>query len=405
MADSSKNENKSFFYKLVYNDKYLIFFSLFLAVLVWISTSISVGTDESKKIKIDVPVTISDELSQQLGMEYFSLQDSIELSVTVKGPKYAVGQVGEDDLNVEFDTSNVTKAGQQSIPILVTKSSKTLDFTVESVYPSSIEGYFDVGAAKTFDVDLKYDNSVLANGYAWGDPSLSDETVIVQGPKTYVDKITGVTANVDFENATNITSKDKDKEIKSVSVSIPVVKKLVLPVNVKFEDAPKGIADNSILSVDYSVNKVTAGVLDGVDINEAVIGVINYNQLHEGKNHFKFTSKDFIGFKSIFDGNDNISADVTVDSKYKNQTVYIDKSAVKVTNVPNGYDYKLVFTDFKITVVAPENTKIDSGDLVYTCDASKLDDSNTADLVVTLSNHNDSWVYGTYKISVELTKK
>ena len=59
MADSSKNENKSFFYKLVYNDKYLIFFSLFLAVLVWISTSISVGTDESKKIKIDVPVTIS----------------------------------------------------------------------------------------------------------------------------------------------------------------------------------------------------------------------------------------------------------------------------------------------------------------------------------------------------------
>ena len=28
MADSSKNENKSFFYKLVYNDKYLIFFSL-----------------------------------------------------------------------------------------------------------------------------------------------------------------------------------------------------------------------------------------------------------------------------------------------------------------------------------------------------------------------------------------
>ena len=430
MADSSKNENKSFFYKLVYNDKYLIFFSLFLAVLVWISTSISVCTDESKKIKIDVPVTISDELSQQLGMEYFSLQDSIELSVTVKGPKYAVGQVGEDDLNVEFDTSNVTKAGQQSIPILVTKSSKTLDFTVESVYPSSIEGYFDVGAAKTFDVDLKYDNSVLANGYAWGDPSLSDETVIVQGPKTYVDKITGVTANVDFENATNIsktysaecslnvegddsieksflkiTSKDKDKEIKSVSVSIPVVKKLVLPVNVKFEDAPKGIADNSILSVDYSVNKVTAGVLDGVDINEAVIGVINYNQLHEGKNHFKFTSKDFIGFKSIFDGNDNISADVTVDSKYKNQTVYIDKSAVKVTNVPNGYDYKLVFTDFKITVVAPENTKIDSGDLVYTCDASKLDDSNTADLVVTLSNHNDSWVYGTYKISVELTKK
>ena len=205
MADSSKNENKSFFYKLVYNDKYLIFFSLFLAVLVWISTSISVGTDESKKIKIDVPVTISDELSQQLGMKYFSLQDSIELSVTVKGPKYAVGQVGEDDLNVEFDTSNVTKAGQQSIPILVTKSSKTLDFTVESVYPSSIEGYFDVGAAKTFDVDLKYDNSVLANGYAWGDPSLSDETVIVQGPKTYVDKITGVTANVDFENATNIS--------------------------------------------------------------------------------------------------------------------------------------------------------------------------------------------------------
>ena len=61
-------------------------------------------------------------------------------------------------------------------------------------------------------------------------------------------------------------------------------------------------------------------------------------------------------------------------------------------------------TDHNVSI-SRNGRDIDSGDLVYTCDASKLDDSNTADLVVTLSNHNDSWVYGTYKISVELTKK
>ena len=138
--------------RMISNDKSLIVVALLLAVLVWIVVSLNIGTDETKTITINAPITLSDELSQQMGMQYYTLQDNVELSVTLSGPKYVIGQVAEDDLSVKFDTTNVNRAGAQTIPILVTNKSKTLDFEVTSTYPSAIDAYFDVAATKTYDL-------------------------------------------------------------------------------------------------------------------------------------------------------------------------------------------------------------------------------------------------------------
>ena len=54
MADNSnKKEKKKFsFSDLIYNDKYLVVLSIFLAFIVWIGSSLSVGADDTKTIKI-----------------------------------------------------------------------------------------------------------------------------------------------------------------------------------------------------------------------------------------------------------------------------------------------------------------------------------------------------------------
>ena len=202
MADKN---NKISLRKLIYNDKYLIIVALLLAVLIWTVTSLNIGTDETKTINIEVPITLADELSEQVGMQYYSLQESVEVSVTISGPKYVIGQVSESDLSVKFDTSNVNRTGAQSIPILVTNKSKTLDFAVTNTYPSSIDAYFDVDASKTFDLYLSYDESKVADGYMFGTPVMSEDKVIVSGPKTYVDKIEKTSVYVDLSGEENLT--------------------------------------------------------------------------------------------------------------------------------------------------------------------------------------------------------
>lgn len=422
---SSSEVKKSFsFSNLIYNDKYLIFVSIVVALLVWIFTSLSVGTDESKTIKVNVPIKLGDSVSEQLGMQYYSLQDTVELTVSVTGAKYVVGQVTENDLDVSFDTSAINRVGEHSIPILVTNKSKSLDFSIDSVYPKTIDGYFDVNSEKTFDVVLNFDESNTAEGYAFGNPVLNEEKVVVSGPKTYVDKISSVYCDVDFgdksdltetftqdceihfdgdsivNNFLTVTSRtDKEKPIKNLNVTLPVLKKVVLPVSSSFEDKPQGLADG-IVSVSYSVRNVGAGVLPSADIASANIGKIYFNTLTVGTQSFDFSTEALNGI-TVLDGTKTITATVTVSSHYTEQTVNISRDKVIIEGAPEGSNMNVSYLDdATITVLAPRGTTLTSADLIVKCDVSKSSTDNKYPLNITVTN-NECWIYGKYSAVVK----
>lgn len=424
MENKETSSKKRFSIKnIIYNDKYLIVFSLLLAVVVWTATSINIGTDESKNVKLTVPITLGDEVSEQLGMQYFSLKDSVDISVSISGPKYVIGQVTKDDLNVRFDTSSVSRTGEQTIPILVTNGSKTLDFTVESVYPSSVEGYFDISTSKNFDVEVEYDEGAIADGYFFGTPVLSEDKVVVSGPKTYIDKIESVYVNVDFGTATNIKEtvnttssieikgngveeryltitpvKDDSSKIEKLSVALPVLKIVDLPVKVDIEDVPAGLktADYSIY---YSQSSIKGGVLDSANITEAVIGAISFSQLKTGVNTFEFTTDNIQGVTAL-EKDQKITVTVTVNSNFVVQSVPLYKSSISLIGAKSGTNPTISSVNSGlITVVVPKGTVINRSDLVLKCDVS---DSNNETVVVEITVNNDkSWVYGTYTATIE----
>ena len=112
--EKSKQKKSNFSLKrLISNDKYLIIVSLVLAVIVWTITSLNIGADQERTINIQVPIALGDQVSETLGMQYYSLQDTVEISVKISGAKYVVGQVEQKDFNINFDTSSVTKTGEQ----------------------------------------------------------------------------------------------------------------------------------------------------------------------------------------------------------------------------------------------------------------------------------------------------
>lgn len=65
MANTDNKNNKKFsLRKLIYNDKYLIVFSIITAVIVWISTSMSLSPETTKTITVPVNVDFSNTCSR-----------------------------------------------------------------------------------------------------------------------------------------------------------------------------------------------------------------------------------------------------------------------------------------------------------------------------------------------------
>lgn len=413
--------------RLIYNDKYLMIVSLLLAIIVWIVASLNVGTSETKTIKMNVPIKLGDEISEQLGMQYYSLQDSIEVSVKISGAKYVIGQVTENDLSVKFDTSSVNRTGVQSIPILVSNASKRLDFEISGTYPSAIDGYFDVNATKVMKLDLNFDKNQVADGYIFGKPVMSEDMIIVSGPKNYIDRIEGAVVDVVFGSDEKLTElykgncnigfigtgiepsyftvtsrTDTATPLKTVSVTIPVLKKADLPVSIDFVDKP-AMMDNDSIKIKYSTENVYAGVLDTAEIKNAVIGTINFNQLTTGKQTFDFDVTKLNGI-TILDNTKSITVDITING-YSERSVAIDKSKIQIEGVPDGYRAEIEgLSSATIKVVAPKGTSVSPADLTMKCDVSEEKKTNIYPVTITIGN-NTSWVYGTYNATIKLIKK
>ncbi len=422
MAQKSKSISLR---KLIFNDKYLIITALLLAVLVWIITSLNIGTDETKTISIDIPIKISDDLSKQLGMQYYTLQDTVDIDVTISGAKYVIGQVSEKDLSIKFDTSNVNRAGEQSIPILVTNKSNTKDFTVSSVYPSSIDAYFDVEESETFDISLVYNQDNVADGYVFGTPVMSEDKVLVKGPKYYVDSIERIDAEIDFgkskslkesfsqdcdlkikgsgveTNYLSLISKVNNEELSRIDVTLPVLKEAYLPVSVNFDGAPSGVLSKAV-TTKYSTQKINVGILESTDINKAVIGTVNYNSLTVGENEFTFDLNDIQGVYILDEEDTEITVTVTVSDAYQVVSVPIKSSDITIKGAAKGATATVTGLDSTyVKVVVPKDTVLTVDDLKITADVSEVNEEGIYPLEFSVKD-KASWVTSTYNATIEI---
>ena len=361
-------------------------------------------------------------------MQYYSLQDSIDINVTISGAKYVIGQVDENDLLVNFDTGAVNRTGEQSIPILVTNNSN-LDFTVASTYPSSIDAFFDVSMTKTFDLYLDYDETNVADGYVFGDAVLSEDKVVVSGPKTYVDQIEKTYLTVDFNEDKDLTEPyktecqieyegigieanylrtvsrtDSKTELSKISVTLPVLKITTLPVSVDFDEQPEGLDEGSI-TVSYSQDSIEAGILESADISNAVIGTVNFRDIGVGKNTFDFDVTNLKGITVLDDKLKTIKVTVDVSSSYEKKSVNIKRSDVLVEGLKDGENASVRnLSRYYASIILPEDDKSSSVELEIKADVSERNDDNTYPLTVSILNNDDAWVIGEYYATIDISE-
>lgn len=420
------NDRKKFsLRKLIYNDKYLIIISILAAVVIWCATSMNLSPETTKTIPVSVPVDFSDSAAAQLGIKSFG-DDAINVDVTISCKKYLAKDIDADDLNITLQTNEVTTKGNIEVPIRVS-SNDNADFNIVSFYPTVYRAYFDVEDNKVMDIDIKYpDESFIEAGYVMGNTLLSESSVTVTGPKTYISRVKNVVANVSFDEVLSKTQTvdirpiavdefgDRVEYVKivakndTITLTVPVLKQTTLDVTSSFIGKPLKV-DESKFNVRYSVNRVNAGVLEEAELKNANVGNIDFSQLNVGKNVFSFKTSDIDAF-TVLDDIDSIDVTVTVPSSYKKKTFYVDGKNVDITNIPDGYKAEVAsLSSFEAVVIGqPDDlATINAEDIRLFVDLSPIKDSfnkglNKCTITATIENNDTCWVYGSYTTEIRI---
>ncbi|MDD6728295.1 MAG: hypothetical protein PUE08_03630 [Eubacteriales bacterium] len=424
----NEKKNKFSIRKLIYNDKYLIIFSIFAAIVVWVAASMNLSPQTTKTVTVPVNVDFSNSAAEHLGLKCYG-DETIDVDVTVSCKKYLAKDITAEDFNVTLQTNTVTTKGNLEVPIKVEAVSENADFNITGYYPTIYKGYFDVEAEKNMDIEVNYEShDFVADGYIMGEPLLSETTAVVSGPKAYVSQVKKLVASVSFDEKINTTQSidlavsavdSNGSSVDYVSVStgsdnltltIPVLKEKELTVTTSFTNKPETV-DVSNFRISYSNEKVNAGVLEDADIKEANIGNIDFSQLKPGTNTFTFDVSNLESMV-ILDNISEITVTVRVPLTYEQKKISVDKSVVAVTNIPEGYEATVnTINSSNATLVGTEkNLDAEGIGVGFVVDLSAYENNITEGssdyiMTATVENSKSCWVYGEYTANVTITKK
>ena len=416
-------KNKFKLDNLFYNDKFLLFFSLFAALVVWLLVVVNVSEATTRVIQ-GVKVNIDPTVPSQFGLEVFG-ENEFTVDVTVKGKKYQISPtaLSSEDIIITAQTNNVDSAGKRSLQ-LKPEIPDGADYTITTISQKSIDVYFDTSKTVQMVIEPLVETDgfpVVEEGFTSGDINLSETSVTVTGPSTEINRIEKVVAKLELEKSLS-SNKSADAEIvllndknrsdfkyitmsiEKVVLTIPVLQKKELDTVVGFKNAP----DNFIVSpLKYSVSPAkdlfNISVDDYDKTVDYTIGTIDFKTLSPSNHVFTFLAEDVL---------------LAQDSETEEFTVNVDMTGISqeyITYSPDDYDvnnpdnnnYKISGLNKSVVVVGSEKEleSITIDDISVKVDLADVDISRgqtiTIPAVVEVNNAG-CWIYGTYFVEVSL---
>lgn len=434
-------DKKGFFERLLFNNKFLMVFSVLLSIVLWMTVKVNFSADSSRTVS---NITISPKTLNSKEGDYIAFvdNDSLSFSVVVSGKSYDISSSSftKDNIIIEAAPVYVDSVGYKTVGI--SARSNVSGVTVQSIEPSSVTVFYDTYREREINVLPKLStelSSLAKDGFLVGDPIASMSTVHVSGPATVVDKIKNVFFEADIdESELPLTStaeisakisydvelnrgkkylkcKDIDEKENPATVTIPVYKTKTVPVTVKFVNEPEAFKEKSpriSISPAYVKIKFSASESDE-DYKELNCGTVDFRTLTNGVNRFSFTLDD-ANAALVADDNKEFEATVNM-SSYSKKTLSETSYNIVLLNQTNGYEYSVDASSLSgLTVVGLSSSinNIKAEDLQLELNVSKLDLDKTSAQRVSVSNisvtnkkYDDCWVYGNYTVKVTVTKK
>lgn len=341
---------------IIYNNKIAMLFSLVAAFAIWIW----VAVEKSPVVEVtisSVPVKIDMENSvpAQLNLQTFG-QTDYYVDVTVTGKRFIVSTLSPEDIVVIAQTNYVDSAGNKSLQLKAV-SANSKDFEIVRLSQTYIDVYFDTYKEAEFAIVPQIsapNDQTVTDGCILGNVLFSRNTVVVSGPSTEVNKITGVVAqtalNAPLSATTTVQPQIKlqteNEEILSnvqintgdaaITMTMPVLKKITLPTTVTFKNAPTGYLNDGV-PFTVSPAKVEAAVpIEKInEIQNISVGTVDFAELDIGYNVFNFNASDITEYTIV---DSSVRFKVTVNMTGLTSAVFsVPSQNISITTQKDGY--------------------------------------------------------------------
>ncbi|MBQ3523114.1 MAG: hypothetical protein IJA43_01495 [Clostridia bacterium] len=421
------NKSKFSFAELVRDNRFIAVLSFVIAFVIWIWIAIE-KSPEVQQVITDVPVQLNLEntIPEQLGLQIFG-ESEFNVDVTVKGKKYIVASLEKDDIQVVANINRVDSAGLWTLQLKVAPTDGSDDFTISSSSQTFVEVYFDkykeLEVALEGIVDTKLESYVPEDCLA-GDIVLSKNTVLISGPASEINRVTGVSATATIENVLEKTTTFDTKIVinttdgipleytsinagdGNITMAVPVLKVVTLPTAVEFKNAPSYFINTPLKYTVYPSTVKVAIPVDAIDTTEHfIVDTIDFADISNSYNTFYVNSDSITSYKIMDENIKRFRISVNA-SDMSTKTMSIPSSAVKIKNDRDDFDVRLNSTkDVTVTLVGPQadidaitadNIRIE----VDTADKTIVNDTKVLQGKVIVSGDYNCWAIGKYDIKV-----
>lgn len=419
-----KIKNKLSF-KLFYNDKFVMFFSVLVAFVAWIYVAST--TQESSIFTVtDIPISLP-ELADD--MRYFNGED-MKAEVKISGNALVVTNVTKDDIYITADdVSFITSPGAYTIDLVSKKSGVKTDYSFESsVSPSSINVFVDrYEDGKVIPITDKISvSSVDPSCYA-SQTVLSRQTVKISGAESIVNSIAEVDAEYTFQSTLSettvvkaplkfydasgkiVSSKYITADITEVDATVPILDVRHVAIIPKIVNIPDTLQfDESIVKVEPST--IELAVPKNSNITSVSTSAIDFSQVTLDKNTFTVSLEIPSGCRNI---NSVEKAEVTFDmSQMAEKELTLSSTNFVIQNQGAEQNAAVANKSLTVKIIGPKQrvnilTAASVTALIDMSDKSTITEGYVERPVTLVFKEAFAgcWLEGNYTVNVRITPK
>lgn len=415
------------FNRLFSSDRFLLIISFVMAFFIWTAVSANGGETVNYPIS-DVPVTmeLSDEAEEDnlsvVSVNGISL-DEFKTTVRVKGNSVTVGSLSPNDIQVYgSNVGTIATSGTYPVQLNARRLGVKTNYDIVSVQPSEVTVVVDRTVNREFAIDTSQINLSAPAEYYLGSPVLSEKNVSVKGPEQNVSKIAGAVVTVEDaeEELTETTvlegnvilldsdgNKIEDDSLIinpiTVDVSISVLMKKTVPIEINYENAPDIFDEESFITLEPSEIEIAASA-DLIDsIGSISVGTLDFRELSYGMPSMSFDVVMPEGVKN-FNNIEKVVAKFDF-TNYSTKTFVI--SDFEFINIPEGLTAGYSsYRNILARVIGPQAaiSKLKASEVSAVID---LTDAKTGTLdipvSVSINGMTSCWVSGTDSVSVTIS--
>ena len=406
--------NKGILSRIFSNKLFLIILSVVISLAIWISINMGDFAETSYSVS-NIPITIDlPDTAINQGLKVFN-NDELKGTVTVSGNRSIIGNLTSDDIEiVPEQTDNLTSAGSYTLSLVAKKKSSSLNYNIESVFPSTVYIKLDRNRNITKKIEQNISYTIPKDYY--GTVLLDNESVTISGPETEIKKIDKVVIEGDVkeELKSSVTNEYDVKlldsfgeEIKTndtltispskVKATVSVLQKKDVNVELSTVNGPSGIDLTKYCKIEPNSISLGADSSNIENITKVNIEAIDFSTLR---------NKDYKVNKNL-DIHSVNSVVVNMDlSSMKKKTITLTDFDIK--GLDKKYSANVTTQSVEVTLYGTKSAlkNIDENDIDAVIDFTGTEvsaGSRTMPLSLTLKDKDGCWIYGSYEVVVEIS--